>query len=65
MEQKQELTVVQTPVESKEVIPNAKPPEPKAKPDSTDENGYEWIKHEGVDWYRVAKSGDDWKQFES
>ena len=36
MEQKQELTVVQTPGESKEVVPNAKPPEPKAKPDSNE-----------------------------
>ena len=50
-EQKPEPVVVQTPSESNDVVSNAKPPALKAKPDSTDENGYEWIKHEGVDWY--------------
>ena len=59
------LMVTENPDGPKGVVLNAEPPAPKAKPDSTDENGYEWIKHEGVNWYRVAKSGDDWKQFES
>ena len=60
-----ELKATEAPEETKVVHPKAKPPGLKAKPDSTDENGYEWIKHEGVDWYRVAKSGDNWKQFEA
>jgi hypothetical protein len=60
-----ESEVAEKAEETKVVHLKTKPPELKAKPDSTDENGYEWIKHEGVNWYRVAKSGDDWKQFES
>ena len=61
---KGEKEATETPEVTKVVHPKAKPPELKAKPDSTDENGYEWIKHEGVDWYRMAKSEDDWKRFE-
>ena len=33
---------------------------------STDKDGYEWLKTEdGIDWYRVAGSGDEWDKFES
>ncbi len=34
--------------------------------DSTDKDGYEWLKTEdGIDWYRAAESGDEWAKFES
>ena len=26
----------------------------------TDENGYEWTNHDGVQWHRVIGSGDAW-----
>ena len=36
------------------------------KPHSTDETGYEWWKgDDGVDWYRIAGSHDEWIKFES
>ena len=56
--------------ETADVEPQAteeKPKAPglKAKPDSTDENGYEWINKGTEQWHRIAKSGDDWVLFES
>jgi len=38
-------------------------PDPKYKPDKTDENGYEWIIKDTEQWYRVAKSSDEWILF--
>ena len=33
---------------------------------STDADGYEWWKgKDGINWYRVAGSGEDWIKFES
>jgi hypothetical protein len=34
--------------------------------ESTDDEGYEWLKDEsGMDWYRASGSGDEWAKFES
>ena len=34
--------------------------------DSTDDEGYEWLKtDDGIDWYRASGSGDEWTKFES
>ena len=30
-----------------------------------DETGYEWTNHDGVQWYRVSGSGDDWIKWSS
>ena len=50
------------PIEAKtESIPSKDTPA-----DSTDDEGYEWLKDEsGIDWYRAAESGDEWAKFES
>ena len=50
------------PIEAKsESIPSKDTPA-----DSTDDEGYEWLKDDsGIDWYRAAGSGDEWAKFES
>ena len=32
--------------------------------DKFDDNGFEWIKYEGENWYRVTDSNSDWSLFE-
>ena len=41
------------------------PPPKDTPPEKTDENGYEWIKgQDGIDYYRIKDSQDEWKRFE-
>ena len=28
-----------------------------------DEHGFEWIKHNNIQWYRAANSGEEWKKY--
>gem|GEM_PF-1692073 len=52
------------PIETKSEIQSA--PSKDTPADSTDDEGYEWLKDEsGIDWYRAAESGDQWAKFES
>lgn len=30
---------------------------------TVDEHGFEWIKHNDIQWYRAVNSGDEWKKY--
>ncbi|MBJ24483.1 MAG: hypothetical protein CMB64_07435 [Euryarchaeota archaeon] len=30
---------------------------------TVDEHGFEWIKHNNIQWYRAVNSGDEWKKY--
>ena len=48
---------------SKETPKEFATPKRTAKPDQTDEFGYQWIKHNGEDWYR-GSNDEEWSKLE-
>ena len=48
---------------SKETPEEFATPKRTAKPDQTDEFGYQWIKHNGEDWYR-GSNDEEWSKLE-
>ena len=38
-------------------------PSKDAKEDQTDENGYQWLLQEGVQWYR-KEDGSEWSEYQ-
>ena len=53
------------PVELTPVIRETGVPLATQSADLTDQNGYEWLKHQdGSQWYRVSGTNSEWKKFE-
>ena len=70
VEQMHDNLVEDSPVVEEQAIASSEPavighPHSSEPATSSDENGYEWLNKDGVDYYRLANSGSEWYKFEN